>query len=36
MILRPASPVGGLGVIKTETKKQNTGAEKQKLFPTDI
>ena len=25
-----------LGVIKTETKKQNTGAEKQKLFPTDI
>jgi len=25
-----------LWVIKTETKKQNTGAEKQKLFPTDI
>ena len=25
-----------LGVIKAETKKQNTGAEKQKLFPTDI
>jgi len=25
-----------LGVIKTETKTQNTGAEKQKLFPTDI
>ncbi len=25
-----------LGVIKTETKKQMTGAEKQKLFPTDI
>jgi DNA topoisomerase-1 len=25
-----------LGVIKSETKKQNTGAEKQKLFPTDI
>lgn len=25
-----------LGVIKTEVKKQNTGAEKQKLFPTDI
>lgn len=25
-----------LGVIKTEMKKQNTGAEKQKLFPTDI
>lgn len=25
-----------LWVIKSETKKQNTGAEKQKLFPTDI
>lgn len=25
-----------LWVIKTETKKQNTWAEKQKLFPTDI
>jgi len=24
------------GQISTETKKQNTGAEKQKLFPTDI
>ena len=35
MILRPAT-AGGLGVIKSETKKQNTGAEKQKLFPTDI
>ena len=35
MILRPAT-AGGLWVIKSETKKQNTGAEKQKLFPTDI
>ncbi|MCX6823506.1 MAG: type I DNA topoisomerase [candidate division SR1 bacterium] len=25
-----------LGVITSEIKKQNTGAEKQKLFPTDI
>ncbi|MCX6825633.1 MAG: type I DNA topoisomerase [candidate division SR1 bacterium] len=25
-----------LGVIKAEVNKQNTGAEKQKLFPTDI
>ena len=35
MILRPAT-AGGLWLIKTETKKQNTWAEKQKLFPTDI
>jgi len=36
LLLRPASPVGGLWVIKSETKTQMTWAEKQKLFPTDI